>query len=206
MAGLKTLSEPDATNPLAESTFSRRLWAAYRRAGYTRASFAAALGIRRYATVLAWDRGALPDIATIMRACDLVGYTVEDLWYGLDERKVPTIEHSMSDGEIIALLDQLRATDEQARALGEWRATPAGRYARCTRSFVAGWLAAYATAREAGQPHVEAITAAANHARDQRTLHAALSKGVRPITPARVRARGEEILASTRREKVRRKR
>jgi hypothetical protein len=77
-----TRTLPNVLDPLSEPTIGRRLWAAYLRAGYTRASFSRALGVS-YPTVDKWDIDrSIIDTVNLMEASQLVGYTMDELCFG----------------------------------------------------------------------------------------------------------------------------
>lgn len=199
MAGTKTLGEPNRNDPLSEPNIGRRLWAAYLRAGYTRSTFAAALGESSaeqrpptYATIVRWDKGGSPDLATLARAAQLVGYTLDELFYGHQRPTVKRIEDNLTVDAIIALLDELGATSDQALALARWRQSPAGMYAKITRSYVTKFLEAHA-AMVGTVPDDELLIIAAQAGRDARVLAEAIARGVKPVSRMRLEQLGDEI-------------
>lgn len=82
---------------MSERTPERRLWAAYLRAGFNRASFARAIDMA-YHTVDAWDRGAAtPDLHHFARAAHVVGYTMDELYFGRGGMHARRLEPPTSD-------------------------------------------------------------------------------------------------------------
>ena len=210
MAGTKTLHEPNRNDPLSEPNVGRRLWAAYLRAGYTRTTFAAAIGVDRngkpptYQTVFRWDKGGSPDLHTLARAAQLVGYSMDELYYGHRRPMMKRIEDNLTGDQIIALLGELRADDDAASALGEYRVSPAGMFTKITRVYVEKFVEGY-TAIAARTTRREAIAIAAQAGRDARVLAEAMARGVKPVSRERLEQVGDEIrkgVAATRRAKT----
>lgn len=139
------LTRPNVDDPLSEPTFNRRLWAAYLQAGYSRKSWAKAMGTS-YAHANAWDSGKkVHTLAYAERAAALTGYTVDQLLhgYGAFEGR----EHSLSDREILTVLDELKASDDACRAWGKFRRSDVGVAQRSTRSYVVAFVQTYQHAR-----------------------------------------------------------
>lgn len=196
MAGTQTLDYPDTADPLAHATVQRRLWAAYLRRGYNRSTFAAALGVRMQ-TVWQWDtEKSIPTLELFKRACELVGYTMDELAHGHVRSEPRAAEPDLSDAAVKALLDSLGATDAQRNALGEHAASPAARFQRLSRTYVSTFVASYAAAIQVGVRHLNAIATAAIDAANARAAADALALGARPVSPERVEELGAEILAT----------
>lgn len=175
--------QPNIDDPLSEDTPQRRVWAAYLRAGYTRATFARAVGIR-YHTLDAWDTGrSMPDLENFAIAARLVGYTADELLFGHGGMaSVNASESALSAEGVRTLLDQMRATGTQAAALAEHRNTPAGMYARFTPTYVRTFITRYAEQLKRGEAHAAAMArAAADADAAQATLDAA-ALGLQPVS------------------------
>lgn len=77
-----SLLKPNVADPLSESERHRRVWAAYLLRGYTRRSFARAIGTN-YHTVNRWDAGAATiSLEMLERASELLGFTMDELCFG----------------------------------------------------------------------------------------------------------------------------
>jgi transcriptional regulator with XRE-family HTH domain len=203
MAAPKTLPEPNAADPLSEPTPSRRLWAAYLRAGFTRAQFARRLGVKRYATVVGWDNGAIPEFPILAQACELAGLTLPEYWYGRQQPTLNRAEANLSLDGMIALLDELGATDEQREALSEYRDSSQGKLKAYTRTYVTKFVEAYSAAIMRRQTHERAIAFAAAAAKEARLLVTAIDRGATPVSTAQLRKRGAEARANGRKRKSR---
>jgi len=187
MAAPKTKAEPNRNDPLSEHTLQRRLWAAYLRAGFTRAEFSRALGVR-YATCQAWDNGeSIPDLMTFGRAAQLVGYSMDELAFGPANKRATRVEQELSREGIKDLLLELNASGEQRIALGEHEMSPAGRYQRYTRTYIATFISAYAKALDAGNKRDAAIESAMVEATRARALADAVSSGIKPVAEEALR-------------------
>jgi transcriptional regulator with XRE-family HTH domain len=183
---------PNALDPLLEPTLNRRLWAAYLRAGYTRASFARAMDVG-YNLVQAWDTGrsgiGLPHL---MRAQEIVGYTLDELCYGKDgsavlrEREIRSLD---ADG-LRRLLDDLQATGDQCAALGELRATPAGSQQRYTPVFVREFFATFSAWMQSKQ-----LAGLDGAMRRQQAIAYGLAAAVNAAAKAEAIAAGRRTLA-----------
>jgi transcriptional regulator with XRE-family HTH domain len=78
----KTRPQPSVEDPLAETTPQRRVWAAYLKAGYSRARFARALGVS-YQTVDQWDTEQSSMSAKhLAKVADVLGISMDELWRG----------------------------------------------------------------------------------------------------------------------------
>jgi transcriptional regulator with XRE-family HTH domain len=182
MAPPKTRPEPNRSDPLSEPTMRRRLWAAYLRAGFNRAQFARALGVR-YATVQGWDNEtATPDLETFARAAKLVEFTLDELMYGPSRAKASRLEVELARDAIKELLVELDATDTQRVALGEHEMSPAGRYQRFTRTYITAFVAAYDAHTQEGRKHDDAIARAMVEATRERALADAVARGIKPVS------------------------
>jgi hypothetical protein len=193
MAGTVTHAPPQTADPLAEPTLQRRLWSAYLRAGYDHASFAKALGTR-YATVHGWvTHGAPISFELFMRACELVGYSLDDIAYGYTKPKARSLEPDLGHGGIKTLADELDASGAQRAALGEHLASPSGVFQRVTRSYVVAFVAAYDAAARTGQKHEAAIAAAVVAAVNARALADAIARGAKPMSVEKMQQIGAEL-------------
>lgn len=197
MAGIITHTPPQTDDPLLEPTLQRRLWSAYLRAGYDHASFAAALGTR-YGTVHGWMTGrAVISFENFKAACELVGYSMDDIAYGYNKPKARSVEPDLSHGAVKTLLDELGADGPQRAALGEHVSSPSGIYQRITRSYVSAFMLSYASAVKAGQKHEAAIVAAVGAAVNARAMADAIARGAKPLSAEKMREIGAELVSVT---------
>lgn len=196
------LPKPNVDDPLSEPTRHRRLWAAYLRAGFTRRTFAAALGTN-YHTVNRWDAGAAAmSLDMLERASPLVGFTMDELCFGrvqpaaaadkrdfaasaavetqVTELRSTRVVEVLSEADIRALFDAQRVDPGTRAAFGEHAASPAGRYQSFTAAYVEAWCSAYAYSRD----ELQALQAAAN----ARAVTEAVTAGVPSVTPEALRA------------------
>jgi transcriptional regulator with XRE-family HTH domain len=174
----KTRPDPLVSDPLAETSVQRRIWAAYLRGGYTRWSFARALGVS-YSTVDAWDTGAsMPSVDLLRSASELLGVPINQLFYG--HRGAPGgdgREAELSRESLKALLNEIGATPEQRAALGEHEQSPAGRYQDWTRSYVIMFADAYKAARRGGATHDQSMDEALSQAINARAVAEVVTAG-----------------------------
>lgn len=184
--------QPNALDPLSETAINRRVWAAYLRAGFDRASFAQAMGVR-YNLVSHWDTGKHSmSLAHFMRAAELVGLSMDQLAHGHAGTRAPRQpETALSDDGVRALLHELKATHDQIAALGEHRASAAGMLQPFTRTYVTRFCAVYKTAVDGGKPRSKAIALAMVEAVNARAQVAALDAGRKPLLPAAVGGEGK---------------
>ena len=157
-------------------------------------------------TVWQWDtERSFPTLELFKRACELVGYTMDELAHGHVRPEPRAAEPDLSDAAVKALLDSLGATDAQRNALGEHAASPAARFQRLSRTYVSTFVASYAAAIQTGVRHLSAIASAATDAANARAATDAanaraaadaLALGARPVSPERIDELGAEILAS----------
>lgn len=197
------LPRPNVDDPLVEPTRHRRVWAAYLRAGFTRRTFAAALGTN-YHTVNRWDAGAAAmSLDMLERAVPLLGFTMDELCFGrlqpaaADEPRSFAVSAAvdtqvaelraegrraevLSEGDIRVLFDHQRIDPGVRAAFGEHAASPAGRYQSFTAAYVEAWCAAYAQSRS----ELQALQAAAN----ARAVTEVVTAGVPSVTPEALRA------------------
>jgi transcriptional regulator with XRE-family HTH domain len=175
--------QPNVSDPLSETSPQRRLWAAYLRRGFTRADFARALGVT-YNTLDAWDTEArTPDLLKFDEAARLVGFTVDELLHGHGAARSGGAALALSDAAIRTALDQRRATPNECRALGEFRASPRGMFARITESYLTAFLRGYAHAAGAGVSHEEARARAVTEAERLLAVEDAQRAGVQAVAP-----------------------
>jgi DNA-binding XRE family transcriptional regulator len=154
------------------------LWAASLKAGYeTRVSFAAAIGIKHHTlSLVESDRGFL-SLANFAAACELVGYSMEEIYFG---RRPRHKEPPLSLDAIVALCEELDAAPPERAALKRFLDSPEGALQRITRSYVAAFVQAHLTHRgpkSDGEPAMRAAIQAADNAR---ATADALAAGVRP--------------------------
>lgn len=186
---------PNQEDPLSEATPQRRLWAAYLRAGFTRADFSRAVGIA-YHTLDAWDiEAAMPDLPRFAKAAELVGYTIDELMYGHGgmHAKRGVGEPALTTDGVRVLLDQIRATPEQAEALAEHRQSTRGTYARFTATYVRTFVHAFAFGRQHGLNPVDARIRAAESAENAQAAADAHSRGVDPVSPEKLSTLAQRI-------------
>jgi hypothetical protein len=174
--------EPNKLDPLSEPTLNRRVWAAYLRAGFTRASFAAAMGVR-YAHVHHWDLGRhVMTLPHLMRAATLVGMTLDQLAYGHAGRATPPQpELPLTDDGVRAVLFELNASEKQMTALAEHRASTVGAYQPFTRTYVTSFVSTYQEAIDAGRKHALAMRLAFVAADNARAQLAAMDAKRKPL-------------------------
>lgn len=190
----KSRPDPNVDDPLSESTPGRRVHAAYLLAGFTRAEFQRELGVS-YVTVDNWDKGGAIKLENLLHAAQTLGYTMDQLCYG--HHPPAHVERELSDDAIKQLLAELGASDEQVEALGQLAQSPAGRFQRLTRTYVATFVAVYASAISAGSEHEAAIVEAKQEAARQRASVEAASRGLAkpPPTDGTLRAAGKRSRA-----------
>jgi transcriptional regulator with XRE-family HTH domain len=156
----KTRPDPNTEDPLSEPTVGRRIHAAYLRAGYNRHTFAQAMGLT-YPAVDQLDKGAaVPKLANLMKASELVGFTLDELVYGHHPPHARRMEPELTKDAIKSLLQELRADADAIEALGEYERSGAGQYQTYTRSFVAAFVERYGLARREGMDRKLAVDAA----------------------------------------------
>ena len=177
------LDKPNVEDPLSEPTRHRRVWAAYLAAGMTRREFAQKLDTN-YHTVNRWDAGAaVMSLEMLERAATLLGYSMDELSFGRKGAPAPHIQHTdapLSEPEIRALMDRMRADPATRAAFGEHAVSPSGRYQSFTGSYVEAWCSAYA----ATQDSTQALQAATN----ARAVTEAVSTGVGAVSTEALRA------------------
>lgn len=183
-----TARTPNKLDPISEPTLNLRLWAAYLRAGYTRASFARALGVL-YNVVLNWDLGRNAiSLPYLIKAQGLVGYTLDELVHGHAGFRGKQHEDPLNDdGVRVVIAGMHNVTSEAMEALAEHRDTKAARYRPLTRTYVTSFIGAYMAARAANKSHVSAIRAAANTALNAANAATAALNGRKPLGDLRSR-------------------
>lgn len=181
MPNTKKWIEPSVSDPLSEPTLNRRVWAAYLAEGYTRASWARALGVG-YNLVSNWDGGSTGmSLAHFVKLHTLLAhrFTADQLLHG---RRAMPAEQSLSIDDVRRVLDEIRATPAQCRALGEHESSPAGRMQRYTRTYVARFVQSYEAAVDAGASHASAMARAASDAETEQATVDAADAGRRPLS------------------------
>jgi DNA-binding XRE family transcriptional regulator len=157
-------SEPNRFDPLSETSPGRRLWAASLKAGYeTHASFARAIGIQQNTLYLVEADKTLLSLENFARACQLVGYSMEEIFFG---RGPKTKEQSLTRDQIVRLCDELDVSHTERAALARHLESPEGALQRLTRSYVVAFVEVYGRAiRDKTPPELaqrSAIVAADN--------------------------------------------
>lgn len=190
MTPRKTRSDPNVQEPYSETSIGRRVWASYLAKGYTRFSFARALGVS-YSTVDAWDTDkSQPSLEMIICITKLLEVPVQNLLFGptgVPEGAAPA--HGLSVEAIRALLAELGATPQQKAALAAHQDSAEGRFQIFTKEYVVAWLAAYDAAKGANATEAEARAAALTPAITARAVSGAVAAGAtRTASPAEVRA------------------
>jgi transcriptional regulator with XRE-family HTH domain len=192
--GRLRLPRPNSLDPLGEPTLQRRIWAAYLQRGYSRSTFARALGTR-IATVVSWDRGdTTPHLAQFARAAELLGYSMDDLMHGRHKPAVRSAEPALNREQILELLDHVTASTEARAAFGEHSASPSGTYQRFTRRYVLAFVSSYQAAVSAGNAHDKATELAVIEAVNARANADAAAMGARPVEPTRLAEVASEAL------------
>lgn len=183
----KKWAEPNVADPLSEPAFNRRMWAAYLAAGFTRAQFARALDARD-ALVWGWDTGKTTmTLPYAIKAAALVGYTLDELAHG-HAASTPTsaskrlpLDTPLTHEAVRALLHEIGAREDAIRALGEYDATPDGRYQPLTPTFVRAFIRTYLAARDDdGLSHALALSRAIGEATNARAHAKAFEERRRP--------------------------
>jgi DNA-binding XRE family transcriptional regulator len=195
---LATHPEPNVSDPLAEHTVNRRMWAAYLRAGYNRNTFAPELGITYQGLHLLDVGKSTPKLSTLCRVSELTGFTLDQLVYGHHSPGLQRMEKLLADDDVRAVLFEIRASTEQIEALAEYHRSVAGSLQPLTRSFVSAFVERYALARSEGSDHPVAIQeakASAVNARENAAA-AALRRNA-PPTDVELEAVGKALKAGT---------
>jgi transcriptional regulator with XRE-family HTH domain len=173
-------------DPLSESTWHRRLWAARLRTGQSRRDFVKKLKVT-YNAYEAWETGAsVPKVLEFARCCELLGYTIDEILYGhkgsgLKKRKPNGIEQELSEAAIRALLSELEASSAQRAAVGELLAGPHGKFQAFTRTYVSTFIAAYQEDILRNASHEKAMVTAVQAATQMRATATAISLGGTPV-------------------------
>jgi transcriptional regulator with XRE-family HTH domain len=179
---------PNALDPLGEATINLRLWATYLQAGYTRSSFARALGVPPN-TVSRWDKGECEvPLYRLIQCCRVLHCSADGILFGRAERPVSTYdEPPLTRDAIRALLDDVNATTEQSIALATHEESPEGRYQPITRSYVVSFVDTYRDQRAAGaSPQVATAHAFAAAVNTRARVQAIALKAGVTAAPSRV--------------------
>jgi len=195
----KTHADPNTQDPLSEPTLNRRLWGAYLAAGYNRSTWAKRTGIT-YPTANNYDHGKTPvPLDHLMHAVELFGgkYTLDDLAYGYAQRSRRD-EPELPPEAIKLLLSELRATSDQIEALGEYAQSPAGKFQRFTRTFVAAFVDRYGLAIKEGMTRTAAIDAAKKTAHNARANMQAIADRLQPVSAEDLAQLGKSLGGSRR--------
>lgn len=180
----QTRDNPNVDFPLTEPTINRRVWAAYLRAGYTRARFARELGIA-YPTLDRSDTGKTTlELDTLMLASTLVGYTMDEICFGAAGRPRASAEPELSHEEQKSLLhDDLRASLAEMETLAQYQASPSGKFTRYTRSYISRFIQSVRLALDAGSTQLVAIdTAKVDAANEAATAAVQAAQLAPPLT------------------------
>ena len=207
---------PTGHDPFGEETLQRRIWALRVAKNITRYRFARDVGVA-YTTVDQWDRGAIPELTSIIAAIRVLNLNGDEtlmLLFGRDGRPPAAgydPDPEITDREIVRMLKELDAPDVTRRALGEYRASQAGRYARMTRLVIQGFVQGHSSAIEAGATAEEALQNAVDEGYALRARALAVMSGGKPLTaaelhehaaePIEVRERDQTMEAAPRRPK-----
>lgn len=179
------------TDPLAETTPQRRLWAAYLRRGLTRAEFQKELAIG-YGQIMEWEKGkSLPSLEVFMRAARIVGYSAEELFFGragneagvTPIRKRGGVERRLTNDAIRTLLVEIQASGEQRAAFGVHQESAEGKWQEFTRTYVVTWIGAYAAAKNSGKDDEAAHAAALKEAVTAIGAGDAIARQAKPFDP-----------------------
>lgn len=193
----KTRIDPNVQDPLSETTVQRRIWAAYLDAGFSRASWAEALGMS-YTAVDLIDTGKVtPRLGTLMRMQELIGrFSLDELAYGRNLPQMRRSEGELSTEAIKLLLLQLRCDTDTIEALGQHTESPSGKYQRYTRTYVVAFVDRYALARADGLTRPASIDLAKAAAANAQANSEAIAQRLKPISAAELQAVGKEVKAA----------
>lgn len=187
MSPRKTRPDPNIADPLSETSVQRRIWASYRKRGFTRFSFAAELNVP-YSTVDNWDNGkSLPSLPLLMRVSELLEVPINNLCYGHRGGPGDGREAELTQSAVKELLAELGATKEARAAYAAHETSDAGRYQERTRSYIIAWFGAYDAARKNKASHDEAAAEAVTQAMAARSLSGALASGGQRISREELR-------------------
>lgn len=165
----------DSPDPLTEPTREARLHAAMLAGGHTISTLARALGMR-WQTVSDWFSGSVPSLEAFARACELLGYSMIDIFYGYER---PGSARVLTQDEIKRLLRELGTGPELRAAFARHQDSPEGRYQDYSRAYITTWLTSFATALRLGNPQARALELANSEALRVHALADAVSAGVR---------------------------
>lgn len=139
---------PNVADPLSEPLRHRRIWACYLHKGFTRASFARAMGTT-WSVVQAWDLGKRNSISLekLILAGRVLGYSLDELCHGKQTLvgREPTLGHAA----IMEALREIGASADARAAFARHLESAEGRYQELTRSYVQGWVSGYGSGGEA---------------------------------------------------------
>lgn len=198
MPAHKSLPEPSVADPLSETTLERRVWGAYLRAGFSRAQWGRALGIKRYQTLIELDKAERPwELNALAAAAQLVGYSLDQLYYGHAGRVNghATRSAALNADGIVTALNELGADDVQREALAEYKLSRAGMYASVTREFVEVFIATFTACTRRGMSRANALIEAASNGRNARMLGGTVAAGGRPVSARQLEALGPGLRA-----------
>ena len=175
----RTRVEPNRNDPLSEATPGRRLWAASLAAGYeTRTSFARAIGIQHNTLSLVEADRTLLSLENFAIACQLVGYSMEEIFFGRSPRRR---EPHLSPEGIVVLCEELRAEPAERHAFKRFLDSPEGALQRLTRAYVTAFIQTHHEARQRNNHPPEAwMRQAIIEADNARAIADALAAGVKP--------------------------
>jgi DNA-binding XRE family transcriptional regulator len=174
----RTRIEPNREDPLSETTPGRRLWAASLAAGYeTRTSFARAIGIQHNTLSLVESDRTLLSLENFAMACQLVGYSMEEIFFGRAPRRR---EPHLSAEGIVVLCEELGAEAAERHAFKRFLDSPEGALQRLTRAYVTAFMEAHKSAQESGATPEAALRKAIVAADNARATADALAAGVKP--------------------------
>lgn len=151
-----------------------------------------------YVAVDDWCVGKTsPSLKHLMRMVELFdgAYTLDQLAFGHAPPSAKRVEPELDREAIKRLLGELRATNEQIEALGEYERSAAGQFQRYTRTYVAAFVEAFAAAREHGQSTKQAIASAKEAAANARANAEAIALNLRAVSEAELAKLGDEVRA-----------
>lgn len=134
---------PNVADPMSEPSRHRRVWAAYLHRGYTRASFAKALG-STWSVVQAWDEGrATISLQMLERVRDVLGFSLEQLCFGSRAMAAAGSEPVLDAAGMQSALRECNASVHARAAFAAHTQTLEGQLQDITRSYVHAWIAGW---------------------------------------------------------------
>lgn len=202
----QTRPDPNVADPLSEPSIHGRIRAAYLAAGFTRSTWADALGLTYQGVDLIDTGKTTPKLATLVKMQTLLlerSYllTLDELVHGRHAPKLPhRSEQELSDVGVKALLMELGVGQDAMEALGVHAASPAGRFVRYTRTYCAAFVERYQLAREEGLDRPLAIEAAKTIAANAQANAEGVAQRVQPVSAPQLQALGRKLKADDERD------